>query len=82
MFACNLPMDGGLGRYTVYLSLRLLPGTSLCRLAAPIVAGRALLAAIIGAGAATCAEAVSLRGTDNLSVPLVAAAVTLLILLL
>jgi phytol kinase len=38
-----------------------------------------LLAALFAAAAATLAEAASPRGTDNLSVPLVAAGIVLLI---
>jgi phytol kinase len=64
---------------TMFLALTLLPGSVLCPHASLIGATRALLAALFGAGAATLAEAISPRGTDNLSVPLVAAAVALLI---
>jgi phytol kinase len=63
----------------MFLALALLPGSALCAYAAPIDLGRALLAALLAAGAATLAEAISPHGTDNLSVPLVAAAVALLV---
>ncbi len=63
----------------MFLALALLPGSALCANAAPIELGWALPAALLGAGAATLTEAVSPHGTDNLSVPLVAAAVALLI---
>ena len=65
----------------MFLALTLLPGSSLSPYAMPIGTGRALLAALLGAGAAALAEAASPRGMDNLSVPLVAAGVVLLILL-
>jgi phytol kinase len=65
----------------IFLALMLLPGSSLSRYAPPIGAGRALPAALLGAGAAALAEAASPRGTDNLSVPLLAAGVVLLIVL-
>jgi phytol kinase len=64
----------------MFLVLALLPGSSLSPLAQPIGMGRALSAALLGAGAAALAEAASPRGTDNLSVPLVAAGVALLII--
>src|SRR5262245_57067229 len=64
----------------IFLTLTFLPGSSLSPYAPPIGVGRALLAALLGAGAAALAEAASPRGTDNLSVPLVAAGVVLLIL--
>src|SRR5262245_45082052 len=63
----------------IFLTLRFLPGSPLSPYAPPINAGRALLAALLGAGAAALAEAASPRGTDNLSVPVVAAGVVLLI---
>lgn len=59
----------------MFLVLLLLPGSSLSPLATPSGAGRSLLAALVGAAFATLAEAVSPHGTDNLSVPLVAAGV-------
>lgn len=57
------------------LVLLLLPGSQLSPLATPIGVGQALSAALVGAACATLAEAVSPHGTDNLSVPLVAAGV-------
>jgi phytol kinase len=63
---------------TMFLALALLPGSALCPAATPLHPGRTLLAALLGAGAATLAEAISPHGTDNLSVPLVAAGVALL----
>ena len=62
---------------TMFLMLTLLPGSALCAYAAPIELVRALPAALLGASAAMLAEAVSPHGADNLSVPLVAAAVAL-----
>jgi phytol kinase len=64
----------------MFLTLALLPGSPLAPNAPAVGLGRALVAALLGSGAATLAEAVSPRGTDNLSVPLVAAASVLLIL--
>jgi phytol kinase len=61
------------------LALVLVPGSALSAHAAPIGGGRALAAALLGAGVATLAEALSPHGTDNLSVPLMAAAVALLV---
>jgi phytol kinase len=63
----------------MYLALALLPGTALSPLAPRPGVAYALAAALLGAGAATAAEAMSASGTDNLSVPLVAAAVAYLI---
>jgi phytol kinase len=63
----------------IFLALMLLPGSALSPHAPPIEIGSALLAALLGAGAAALAEAAAPRGTDNLSVPLVAAGVVLLI---
>jgi phytol kinase len=63
----------------IFLVLTLLPGSALSPYAPPIGAGRVLLAALFAAAAATLAEAASPRGTDNLSVPLVAAGIVLLI---
>ena len=59
----------------MFLVLLLLPGSPLSSLAASSSTGRSLLAALVGAAFATLAEAVSPHGTDNLSVPLVAAGV-------
>jgi phytol kinase len=64
---------------TMFIVLTLLPGSPLSPLAPPLGAGRAALGALIGAGAATFAEAVSPRGTDNLTVPLAAAFVVALV---
>src|SRR5262245_44491029 len=63
----------------VFLALTFLPGSRLSPHAPSIGAGSALLAALLGAGAAALAEAASPCGTDNLSVPLVAAGVLLLL---
>ncbi|HMQ30905.1 MAG TPA: phosphatidate cytidylyltransferase [Chloroflexaceae bacterium] len=57
----------------MWLTLLLVPGSPLAPTAAPLGAGAALLAALVGAGVAAAAEAVSPAGTDNLSVPLLAA---------
>ena len=65
---------------SMFLVLTRLAGSALSPLAVPPSLGLALLAALLGAGAATVAEALSPHGTDNLSVPLVAAGVALLIL--
>lgn len=59
----------------MFLVLLLLPGSLLSPLAVPSSTGQALSVALVGAAFATLAEAVSPHGTDNLSVPLVAAAV-------
>ena len=59
----------------IFLVLLLLPGSSLSPLAKPFSLAWALLTAVITATFATLAEAVSPHGTDNLSVPLVAAGV-------
>jgi phytol kinase len=59
----------------MFLVLYLLPGSSLSPLAVPSEPRQAFSAALVGAAFATVAEAVSPHGTDNLSVPLVAAAV-------
>jgi phytol kinase len=59
----------------MFLVLLLLPGSSLSPLATPLDLGQAFLVALVSAILATLAEAVSPHGTDNLSVPLVAAGV-------
>lgn len=59
----------------MFLVLLLLPGSALSPHSVPFDTGRALLAALVGGAVATLAEALSPHGTDNLSVPLVAAAV-------
>jgi phytol kinase len=62
----------------MFLALALLPGSWLSPASVALEPARALAAALLGASAATLAEAVSPHGTDNLSVPLVAAGVALL----
>jgi phytol kinase len=57
----------------MFLTLLLVPGSPLAPTATPLGAGAALVAALCGATVATAAEAVSPHGTDNLSVPLLAA---------
>ncbi|MFW9262159.1 diacylglycerol/polyprenol kinase family protein [Nostoc sp. CALU 546] len=64
----------------IFLVLLLLPGSSLSPLATPLDLGWALLTAVVTATFATLAEAVSPHGTDNLSVPLVAAGVVWIIM--
>ncbi len=59
----------------IFLVLLLLPGSSLSPLAVAYGVDKALLAAVISGTLATLAEGVSPHGTDNLSVPLVAAGV-------
>ncbi|MFN6461188.1 MAG: diacylglycerol/polyprenol kinase family protein [Nostoc sp. DedVER02] len=59
----------------IFLVLLLLPGSSLTPLARPLTLEWALLTTVITATFATLAEAVSPHGTDNISVPLVAAGV-------
>lgn len=63
----------------VYVVLALLPGSTLSPAAPPVAPSRALLGALIGAGVATLAEAVTPHGADNLSVPITTAAVVLLL---
>lgn len=57
----------------MFLTLLLVPGSPLSPLTIPPSVGTAFLAALAGAVVATAAEAVSPSGTDNLSVPLLAA---------
>lgn len=57
----------------IFLVLLLLPGSRLSPLAVSISTSKAFLVALISAVVATLAEAVSPYGTDNLSVPLIAA---------
>ncbi|MCC5656079.1 phosphatidate cytidylyltransferase [Nostoc sp. XA010] len=64
----------------IFLVLLLLPGSSLSPLGKPFSLAWALLTAVITATFATLAEAVSPHGTDNLSVPLVAAGVVWVIM--
>jgi phytol kinase len=63
----------------IFLSLMLLPGTALAPYAAPIETQRTLLAAFFSATAATATEAISPRGTDNLTVPVVASLTALML---
>lgn len=65
----------GASLVAMLLTILLVPGSPLGPLTPPLGAGTALLAALAAALAATVAEALSPAGTDNLSVPLVAAAV-------
>ncbi len=64
----------------MFLVLLLLPGSSLSPLATSSGVGQTLVVALVGAAFATLAEAVSPHGTDNLSVPLVAAGVALVVM--
>ncbi|MEH1970213.1 diacylglycerol/polyprenol kinase family protein [Nostoc sp.] len=64
----------------VFMVLLLLPGSSLSPLSTPLSLGWALLTAVVTATFATLAEAVSPHGTDNLSVPLIAAGVVWVIM--
>lgn len=59
----------------MFLVLLLVPGSEISPLSAPFGLGQALSVALVSAAGATLAEAVSPHGTDNLSVPLVAAGV-------
>lgn len=59
----------------MFLTIALVPGSALAPLTPPLPGGTALIAALVGALAATVAEAFSPSGTDNLSVPLLAGAV-------
>ncbi|MEH2132724.1 MAG: phosphatidate cytidylyltransferase [Nostoc sp.] len=65
----------GASTVVIFLVLLLLPGSLLSPLATPLSLKSALLTAVVTATFATLAEAVSPHGTDNLSVPLVAAGV-------
>ncbi|MBD2531167.1 phosphatidate cytidylyltransferase [Nostoc flagelliforme FACHB-838] len=64
----------------IFLVLLLLPGSSLNPLGTPLSLESALLTAVVTATFATLAEAVSPHGTDNLSVPLVAAGVVWIVI--
>lgn len=64
---------------TMLLALTLLPGSALSPLSASPGMARALAAAGLGALAAAATEAVSPHGSDNLSVPLIAALVVFLV---
>jgi dolichol kinase len=55
---------------SVYLTLRLLPGSALSPHSMPWSAGATALLALAGTAVATAVEALSPAGTDNLSVPL------------
>jgi phytol kinase len=57
----------------MFLVLQFLPGSFLSPLSVSISGERALFTALVSAGFATLVEAISPHGTDNLSVPLVAA---------
>ncbi len=59
----------------IFLTLLLLPGSSLAPSVAPLGVGVCFIAALAAALAAAVAEGISPRGTDNISVPLVAALV-------
>jgi phytol kinase len=61
------------------LTLLLLPGSALSPGAVALSAGAVLLAALLAAATATLAEGLSPAGTDNLSVPLLAAAALALV---
>ena len=63
----------------IFLVLTRLPGSSLSPLGQPVSTVAALAAALLGALAATVAEAIAPHGSDNLSVPLAAAAVIFLV---
>jgi phytol kinase len=60
---------------SMFLTILLVPGSPLGPLTPALSLGPALLAAVVAALVATLAEAISPAGADNLSVPLVAAAV-------
>ena len=64
----------------MFLVFLLLPGSSISPYSEALSIGQALLVASVSAGFATLAEAVSPHGTDNLSVPLVAAGVAALVM--
>lgn len=63
----------GAAALAMLLTLLLLPGSPLAPLTPPLAPGAALAAALTAALVATAAEAASPAGTDNLSVPLLAA---------
>jgi dolichol kinase len=69
----------GAAALAMFLTILLVPGSPLGPLAPPLSPGTALAAAAVAALAATFAEAISPAGTDNLSVPLVAAAVVFVV---
>lgn len=59
----------------IFLVLKLLPGSLLSQNSLEWEMWQIILASLVGAGVATLVEAVSPHGTDNFSVPLVAAGV-------
>jgi phytol kinase len=63
----------------MFLVLALLPGSPLGPNISALGTGEALAGALLGAAAATLAEALSPHGTDNLSVPMIAAGALLLV---
>ncbi|AFY32263.1 diacylglycerol/polyprenol kinase family protein [Calothrix sp. PCC 7507] len=65
----------------IFLVLLLLPGSFFSPLAVSHSLERVLLASILSGALATLAEGISPHGTDNLSVPLVAAGVVWLVML-
>lgn len=65
----------GASLIAMFLTIMLVPGSSLGPLTPPLAVGAALAAAAAGALVAAVAEAVSPAGTDNLSVPLLAGGV-------
>lgn len=68
----------GVSAAVILLTALLLPGSEWAPFAPAANLSRALLAAFVGAAAATLVEAVSPHGADNLSVPLTAALVAYL----
>jgi phytol kinase len=58
---------------SIALTLLILPGSALSPTSTPIPLGALALRALLGAGVATAAEAISPAGTDNLTVPLATA---------
>jgi phytol kinase len=64
----------------ILIALLLLPSSSLSPTSEALTMSTALTAAAVAAVAATLAEAASPAGTDNLSVPLLTAAVLYLLL--
>lgn len=58
----------------MFLTILLVPGSSLAPLTPPVGTATALLAAVAAAALATLAEAFSTNGTDNISVPLISGA--------
>jgi dolichol kinase len=56
----------------IFLTLLLVPGSSLSPMTEPLGVGVCLVSTLIAATVATLAEGVSPAGSDNLSVPLLA----------